>query len=600
MSRSGTTLIATILDSHPGIAMVYELLPSGLPRPAESVRLLESAIEACGQDDAKLVGRQLRDGGQTALAGFLRRAARAYAPPSKVAEILREEADAGVGDFDRLEARTALAVRVARHKAETEGARRWGFKLNAPSLRSFDPLLPEGSRYIYVLRDPRDVYASHLSRDFDRTLEQVCHAWQRYLEEFERLHATAPDRSALVRYEDLVTRGDEQVRDLCERLGIDHRPEMARFFDSKASVHEFGHANRDQLKQDFFSTSISRWSKELEPADVHEIERLCGTDMRRHGYSLLSDRLIRFPDDHAQRNRARIAARKVFGIDSYARLLDDFIDEEDEVLLHREAHGSNRPDDDERSILIVRHDVDHDLETAVRLAEWEKEYGIRSTYCILTTAWYYGELRDDGYVRNEEMMDSLLRIQELGHEINLHNNLVVLGLTTDHDPEQLLREELAYLRAGGLRIDGVSTHGDALCGQLDFRNLELFEGRTRDKSGGPRVVEHEGRSVRLGSVSLEDHHLSYDGFDLPRDIYVTDSGGRARVRFNTMGRNGHRRSDHPEIVRFRRVKGVLTHPIWWSMEKLEDDEYPTLQEMIDVVEAQREERRKRRRAEREG
>ena len=31
MSRSGTTLLTSMLDAHPGISMGYELLPAGLP-----------------------------------------------------------------------------------------------------------------------------------------------------------------------------------------------------------------------------------------------------------------------------------------------------------------------------------------------------------------------------------------------------------------------------------------------------------------------------------------------------------------------------------------------------------------------------------------
>lgn len=48
MSRSGTTLLATILDSHPAISMGYELLPAGLPPLAESISLLREAVAAGG------------------------------------------------------------------------------------------------------------------------------------------------------------------------------------------------------------------------------------------------------------------------------------------------------------------------------------------------------------------------------------------------------------------------------------------------------------------------------------------------------------------------------------------------------------------------
>ena len=45
-SRSGTTLLTTILDSHPDIAMGYELMPLGLPPLAEAIRTIELAAGA--------------------------------------------------------------------------------------------------------------------------------------------------------------------------------------------------------------------------------------------------------------------------------------------------------------------------------------------------------------------------------------------------------------------------------------------------------------------------------------------------------------------------------------------------------------------------
>ncbi len=50
MSRSGTTLLTTILDSHPDISMGYELLPVDLPAVADTIKLLDSAIKDCKDD----------------------------------------------------------------------------------------------------------------------------------------------------------------------------------------------------------------------------------------------------------------------------------------------------------------------------------------------------------------------------------------------------------------------------------------------------------------------------------------------------------------------------------------------------------------------
>lgn len=70
ISRSGTTLLATILDSHPNISMGYELLPVDLPPVAETVQLLDSAIPEC-DGDSEACGDRLRPQGHKTLGTFV-------------------------------------------------------------------------------------------------------------------------------------------------------------------------------------------------------------------------------------------------------------------------------------------------------------------------------------------------------------------------------------------------------------------------------------------------------------------------------------------------------------------------------------------------
>ncbi len=57
-----------------------------------------------------------------------------------------------------------------------------------------------------------------------------------------------------------------------------------------------------------------------------------------------------------------------------------------------------------------------------------------------------------------------------------------------------------------------------------------------------------------------DFGLEYEGYDIARDIYHTESGGRLRTRQKARGRRSFGRKDtqRGEVVR------VLTHPIWWD------------------------------------
>jgi hypothetical protein len=224
----------------------------------------------------------------------------------------------------------------------------------------------------------------------------------------------------------------------------------------------------------------------------------------------------------------------------------------------------NAPTDE---ILVLRHDVDHDFETALKMGAWEHERGLRATYCILHTAWYYGKFSQDGKItRHTEMLDCCKELQSMGHEINLHNNFIVESLRTGFNPLDMMRCELAFMRWNGVNITGSSTHGDGLCRELEFRNYELFSESVYSARGGPRTIEKNGHKVDIGYTSMETLQLDYEAYDLPRDHYITDSGGNLRVRKNTRGRAGLRRNEMSNPPQYKKVVGILTHPIWWNFD----------------------------------
>jgi hypothetical protein len=263
-------------------------------------------------------------------------------------------------------------------------------------------------------------------------------------------------------------------------------------------------------------------------------------------------------DEFLALNRARLASKKKFGAAAYQRLLDILLPVHELVTLAELASGTQSS---AAARLFIRHDIDHDLQTAVEMAHWEADRGIRATYCVLHTAWYYGEFSAEKYRHTTQMIEGVQEIQALGHEINLHNNLPTVALLAGGDPVELLSQELAFLRAAGIRVEGTSTHGDGLCRKLDYRNFELFEECLR---AGPRTVVYEGRELRLGAARLADHALSYEAYDFPKDLYITDSGGRPRVELDRPGRGGKPRSELGELSSEGWLTGLLTHPVWWD------------------------------------
>ncbi len=276
-------------------------------------------------------------------------------------------------------------------------------------------------------------------------------------------------------------------------------------------------------------------------------------EIPKEPYSLSSSHINSFRKIHNK--------RKVYKPDDYHNLLSPYKEGYENLTY---ADYVREHDIGDRKILLLRHDIDHDYQTAIKIAEWESRHGFRATYCLLHTAWYYGHLEGERLIHTQNLVDFARRLNDLGHEINLHNNLVVTALNVDINPAKLLSQELDFFHSIGINITGTSTHGDSLCRKLNFRNWELFKECCDDRFGGPRTISYntsgKSREIRLGGISMFDFGLEYEGYDIVRNIYHTDSGGNLRTRRDARGRRPFGRKDpkRGEVV------GILTHPIWWD------------------------------------
>ncbi|OEF96827.1 hypothetical protein [Desulfuribacillus alkaliarsenatis] len=250
--------------------------------------------------------------------------------------------------------------------------------------------------------------------------------------------------------------------------------------------------------------------------------------------------------------------KKVFTTYHYEKLLEPYI-YKFRILTHAEFAQSERYYD---NILLIRHDIDHDYETALRIGEWEQKKGIRSTFCILHSAWYYGMYREGRYIHTNELITLCKELRDMGHEINFHNNLITMSLQTGIDPIKVLKSELNFFKKINIDIKGTSTHGDKLCRLLNYRNFEIFSEAVNEQLG-KREIQGLYGSVKLGSVSMKELGLVYEGYDFDKDIYITDSGGRIRSFRNIEGRT------HLEINATHQgnLVGILTHPIWWDFDR---------------------------------
>jgi hypothetical protein len=213
----------------------------------------------------------------------------------------------------------------------------------------------------------------------------------------------------------------------------------------------------------------------------------------------------------------------------YERFLDRLAGRE-LVPLHEFARGGGD--------LALRHDVDSRLDSALELARLEHERGLRATYFVLHTAPYW----DD-----DDLVPRVRRLQELGHEVGLHNDLVTVERVHGGDPRAALEEALARLREAGIDVVGTAAHGSPWCHRLGFHNNYVFAGWDEPQPGFPSRDVSE-------KLDPSEFGLEYEAYHVPRDVYFSDSSfvdGRRAHPADFGLEPGHRAI-------------VLVHPCHWD------------------------------------
>ena len=276
MSRSGTTLLATIFDAHGEIAMGSELIPGPGLVLAEVCDALEHGLELASGDFAQ-AGAALRSAGRREHGLVLTRCARAGLSAQQTRDALaalRAEGLEQTGDFpDRMR----MAWRLIRERGLAERAALFGFKLNTPALAASHAMFPN-ARFVSIVRDPRDVVASQRKRGFDRTTEEICKAWMTYTKAAEAMAAKHPDVASLTRYEVLVSEPQDELARIFDVLPVDLEESVFAFASSGSAVFR-GHPNAEQLRRGFFDSSVGTWRETLTDGEAAQIESACGRRM---------------------------------------------------------------------------------------------------------------------------------------------------------------------------------------------------------------------------------------------------------------------------------------------------------------------------------
>lgn len=173
--------------------------------------------------------------------------------------------------------------------------------------------------------------------------------------------------------------------------------------------------------------------------------------------------------------------------------------------------------------IYLRHDIDHDIECAYEMALAESKMGVRSTYYVLTTdtATHWWADRN----RRESGLKMLLEMQEMGHEIGLHYDVMGDWFASDiKAPEEGFVAALDALRRSGLRITTCAAHGSGRMNRLLSYGAGGLPYEIKRELNGYKVWRSsycEQALIRVGKKTLKTHSMCLDDYKLTCEAYIT-------------------------------------------------------------------------------
>lgn len=279
-SRTGGTLMATILDAHPEIAMSYELYPNLLISEDETVVDLHQLLKILDKSrDVKMAAQKIQDRN---LSVFIKRCPRGGLNNKDIARLLKEHIDEGL-DFKDARGRLKFIEKCCVEKMRAKGKSRWGLKCSN-QYEDYLSIWP-GAYFLNMVRDGRDVLASQLNTgSFNKTPAKIAKGWVNTNSRFRNLIEDKNVRAYEVFYERLVNQPEEEIKRICCFLNIQFDSAMLNFYNKNLSiyVHGMGHLSMDRISQPIDSSQIGRWKKDLDKSQLEEF------------YSIAKETMIKF------------------------------------------------------------------------------------------------------------------------------------------------------------------------------------------------------------------------------------------------------------------------------------------------------------------
>lgn len=281
LSRSGGTLLVTLLDSHPKIAMSYELYPTLLDTPLTAADLLSLANKIGAARNQKA---SLKHAPSPRFRTFISRAERGGIDHKTLGEILRSFASEG-GNFIDPERRFDLIAACCRYKMRVAKKDFWGLKCNN-DYPAYLQAWPR-ARFINIIRDGRDVMASQLNTgSFKNSPSQVAESWSRTHKRFREFREKYPAQFLEIKYEALTQDLPEVLKKITDFLCIEPDDAMLNHDMQNLTLFQSHHLSKQEVLQPVNTKQIGRWRYDAPQAAIEEFLAVAQDALVEFGYKI--------------------------------------------------------------------------------------------------------------------------------------------------------------------------------------------------------------------------------------------------------------------------------------------------------------------------
>ncbi|TIQ17701.1 MAG: sulfotransferase [Mesorhizobium sp.] len=290
-NRSGTTLLSVVLDSHPDLVVGPEITflePQNLgPHILHAADLLAARLH-CITGITESAAQSFFNPFWYDGVHFVVQCLRFGLELDDLRELVTKVMGETSNDIRSFADRCRLINEIGEFRRARTGARRWGMKLQREIIQidNYARLWPQ-AHFVHIVRDGRDLAASHLKTVPDwgyRTITEAARGW---LEVVSRPYRVAPpDRYLEVRYEDLVSQPRSTLARILDHLGLPWDEALLRHAEHEHTLFErpYGHPSAESAGKPLHGGRRARYAEDLTRAQVREFEQIAGSELARLGY----------------------------------------------------------------------------------------------------------------------------------------------------------------------------------------------------------------------------------------------------------------------------------------------------------------------------